>query len=523
MISIAIPSIGTGNLRFPNDVVAKITIDEVISFLSKKERGSLEFVHLAIFMEDCYKAFQSLLSKYGAQSVLPLNQEDHDDKPSVSGSISRNKRRRLVGNRSTTIPSAPLDMAEQQTFQIESLKVEIVSGDISDSTLDAIVNPTNRMLKLTGAGVAGAILAKGGQEQQNLCDTIIGLIQSLSDDKVVQTKATGSLRCKYIFHICHEDNDLKTLSKLVLNCLNKAEKMKLSSIAFPAIGAGTNSHMPRESAASLLQAIRTFASVSPLNIHHIQVVVCEPRILQAFLYTFQHPEEAQPSMLRQALNALGSIVGVSKNPSDPQVVPITQKARIRYTQLEVSVYGESEATVSRAHHKVECYIDEKLSNRQIDNAYIKSLPEADEENLRKLCNGLNVELDIDHDSCRINLKGNRIEVEKVHTAITESLYQYEKRLDKIEHATHLFELIRWKRKEPGSQEGEEYSKLTNYEIEMASRLGTMTCTIGTINDEEHFTIDFVNKQETDHFSGDVCEIERVDILKQLQSGMFCYL
>ena len=535
MISVAIPSIGTGNLRFSNDVVARITVEEAITYLSSQKRGSLEFVHLVIFMDDTYKAFKKVLSSYGPQATLPAaadddsdsnddsNDDENDDSfPPPSMPLARvKKNRRLVGTRSTTLPTTASGISGCLTLDIENIMVHLINGDITDSTCDAIVNPTNPQMQLTGAGVAGAILKKGGQEQQNLCDTVISVISKLDEGKVVYTKATGDLKSKYVFHICHEGRNVKKLSDVILACLDLAVKLHLTSIAFPAVGTGTNGCLPRESAASLIQAIRTFASSNSSKLQQIHVILCEPRILQDFQEVFKNPEEAQPSMLQRAISSLYSFVtgGSTKVLADPKVVSVPEDVGV-CKQIEVNIYGETKSAVKQAHHKVVSWIDEALSDREINSPYIQSLPEKDEERLKNICNKLHVEIDIDRESSCIFIKGNRLSVDKVHTAVTESLNQFEKNLDKREHAKHLYEVVRWIRKVPGDLEGEEYDKTDNFEIEMAHRKGQATCTIGTAADIDYYTVDFASRKETDHTTGVVSEVERIDVLKQLQEGMF---
>ena len=537
MISIAIPSIGTGNLRFPNDVVAKITVEEAITYLSSQKRGSLEFVHLVIFMDDTYKVFKKVLSSYGPQASLSMavgdeedDYEDSDDNDHHSDDdtlpspmpLPRVRSRRLVGSRSTTLPSAASGVSEYLTLDIENIIVQLIKADITDSTCDVIVNPTNSEMKLSGAGVAVTILKKGGQEQQNLCDTVISIISKLDEGKVVHTKATGDLKCKYVFHINHEGRDVKKLSNVILACLNKAVNMKLTSIAFPAVGTGINGCSSQESAASFVQAIRTFASSSSQTLQQIHVVLYEDQTLHDFQDVFRNPEEAQPSILQQALNLLSSLIpgGSSKASSDLKFEPVAEEVSIG-EQLEVNIYGETETAVKQAHHKVVSWIGETLSDREISNPYIQSLTETDEEHLRRICKSLHVEIDIDRKASRIHLKGNRVSVDNVHTAVTESLNQFERNIGKRQNAKHMYEIVRWIRKQAGDLQGEEYNEIINYEIEMAFRNGQATCTIGTTADIEYFTIDFATRKETDHGSHTISDVERIDVLKQLQEGMLC--
>ncbi|MBW1845130.1 MAG: macro domain-containing protein, partial [Deltaproteobacteria bacterium] len=50
-------------------------------------------------------------------------------------------------------------------------RIVLVEGDIAEADADAVVNAANSSLVL-GAGVAGAIAAKGGPSIQSECDAI---------------------------------------------------------------------------------------------------------------------------------------------------------------------------------------------------------------------------------------------------------------------------------------------------------------------------------------------------------------
>ncbi|BAW01650.1 Appr-1-p processing protein [Thermus thermophilus] len=73
-------------------------------------------------------------------------------------------------------------------------RIRVVQGDITGFQGDAIVNAANNYLKL-GAGVAGAILRKGGPSIQEECDRI-GKI------RVGEAAVTGAgnLPVRYVIH-----------------------------------------------------------------------------------------------------------------------------------------------------------------------------------------------------------------------------------------------------------------------------------------------------------------------------------
>ncbi|MEO0092748.1 MAG: macro domain-containing protein [candidate division WOR-3 bacterium] len=100
----------------------------------------------------------------------------------------------------------------------------------------AIVNAANNHLWM-GGGVAGAIKRKGGKviEQEAVAQGPI---------KVGEAVITGAskLRTKYVIHAAVMGEDFKTdenkIRLATRNSLKLAEKFKLDSIAFPALGTG---------------------------------------------------------------------------------------------------------------------------------------------------------------------------------------------------------------------------------------------------------------------------------------------
>jgi O-acetyl-ADP-ribose deacetylase (regulator of RNase III) len=120
--------------------------------------------------------------------------------------------------------------------KIKRGSVELIDGDITAMDTDAIVNPSNTRLIL-GAGVSGAIASKGGpsiqQEMSRIGDCPVG--------GAVATGG-GKLQARYVIHAVgpmmgEGDEDAKLRSATV-ESLKRAEELKISSIAFPAISTG---------------------------------------------------------------------------------------------------------------------------------------------------------------------------------------------------------------------------------------------------------------------------------------------
>ena len=127
-------------------------------------------------------------------------------------------------------------MAESVEKTINGTKIRLVSADLTEREVDAIVNAANSHLQ-HGGGVAGAIVRKGGQIVQEESNKI-GFVPV--GGAAVTTG--GKLKARYVIHAVgprigegDEDNKLK---KAMISVLTLAVQKKFRSISVPAISAG---------------------------------------------------------------------------------------------------------------------------------------------------------------------------------------------------------------------------------------------------------------------------------------------
>ncbi|MDI6639753.1 MAG: macro domain-containing protein [Methanocellales archaeon] len=120
--------------------------------------------------------------------------------------------------------------------KVKNTIIRLEMGDITEMSVDAIVNAANKKLQ-HGGEVAGAIVRKGGhiiQEESNK----IGEIEV--GEAVITT--TGMLRAKHVIHAVGpqmgEGDEDDKLRNATLNSLRLADEYDLKSIAFPAISTG---------------------------------------------------------------------------------------------------------------------------------------------------------------------------------------------------------------------------------------------------------------------------------------------
>jgi O-acetyl-ADP-ribose deacetylase (regulator of RNase III) len=131
--------------------------------------------------------------------------------------------------------------------------------------VDAIVNAANNDLIL-GAGVAGAILRKGGESIQEECKEI----GSIPVGYAAITGA-GKLKARHVIHAASMGlGDVPTTSKTLrtstAHSLRLAAERNLKTIAFPAIGTGV-SGFPLEECAQIMlsEAVQHLKGETPLD------------------------------------------------------------------------------------------------------------------------------------------------------------------------------------------------------------------------------------------------------------------
>ena len=297
MKSISIPSIGAGNLQYPPDIVAKCLIGTAAEYISKHQHNSLQFVHFVIFDKDIHQEFIKTLdslkgSGASASSSIPLT-------PSQSTHFQHNSFQDDDGNQPCVF-SLP-----------NSLRLEVVQDDITSACVDVVVNTTNQHLKLVGSGVASALAKKAGPSLQSACDSLVRQGVKVAEGNVVETPCAnmGSLRCKSIFHIVFSKHKLE---QTIFACLERAEKMKYSSIAFPAIGTGGGNMSPHTAVNAVVNALKKFTSKrSQKCLNLIQIVLFQSDHYVQFVDAFKKMEASSDGFLRRMINAVGSYFGYS--------------------------------------------------------------------------------------------------------------------------------------------------------------------------------------------------------------------
>ncbi|KAH3835074.1 hypothetical protein DPMN_108413 [Dreissena polymorpha] len=228
--SIAFPALGTGNLKYPKQVVASAMFGAIEAYNNKHTGTCIRSVFFVIFPTntDVYSAFTCASKK-----------EDTSPREAKSGTVL-------------------------------GVTIKVNVGSLVEQTADAIMTTTTRALDLNNGNLCKSVLAEGGPGLQTECKAKYPNGLKHGDIAVI---SAGKLNtCKYVYcgAIPRFDrnepgigNPEDLYKQVITSCLQQAAKDGLTSICFPALGTGRLKYPPFHAARYTLTAISAFLSDNP--------------------------------------------------------------------------------------------------------------------------------------------------------------------------------------------------------------------------------------------------------------------
>ncbi len=175
------------------------------------------------------------------------------------------------------------------------MRLSVVSGDITEQQVDAIVNAANSRLA-GGGGVDGAIHRAAGPELMQYCDTVRALEGGCPTGSAVITPA-GKLPCKYVIHavgpVWHGGgkNEAQLLAAAYRKSLQLAEEHKLRTIAFSNISTGVYG-FPKERAVKIVARVMAEFSQQAKHIEEVRFICHDAENLRLYRQMFESEETA---------------------------------------------------------------------------------------------------------------------------------------------------------------------------------------------------------------------------------------
>ncbi len=164
--------------------------------------------------------------------------------------------------------------------------IELVLGDITRETTDAIVNAANSSL-LGGGGVDGAIHRAGGPQILAECRAIRARQGGCPTGEAVIT-AGGRLAARHVIHTVGpvwrggDRGEPGLLASCYRNSLRLAALHGLRTIAFPSISTGVYGYPVEEAAPVALEAVATFLAHESPAPERVRFVLFDKGTFEAY-------------------------------------------------------------------------------------------------------------------------------------------------------------------------------------------------------------------------------------------------
>jgi O-acetyl-ADP-ribose deacetylase (regulator of RNase III) len=183
-----------------------------------------------------------------------------------------------------------MNLVLYEHFFLSNHRLQLVQGDLTAEKVDAIVNAANAYLQ-HGGGVAGVIARKGGPKIQLESNRWVQEHGPVSHAEPAYTGG-GDLPCRYVLHavgpVWGEGEEDHKLFQAVSGSLKLADRMGLSSIAFPAISTGIFGFPKQRAARIMFRAISEyFQDVPQSGIGLVRITLFDDPTIAAFVKEWQ--------------------------------------------------------------------------------------------------------------------------------------------------------------------------------------------------------------------------------------------
>lgn len=199
-----------------------------------------------------------------------------------------------------------LKQVQVQVIKLSSSrKIVLKMGDISEEEVDVIVNSANKHLNHSHGGVARALNRASNHELQKNSDKYTSRFGKVATGDITVTRAGGKLRCNHVIHavgpksvhslttsLSVPDRDYSGILTRVMNkVLAKAQSLQASSIAIPAISAGSILLKKDVVAACMVKALLDFEFEDDNILSDIRLIMYD----ESTYTCFAHELSAQSS------------------------------------------------------------------------------------------------------------------------------------------------------------------------------------------------------------------------------------
>ncbi|KAK3577209.1 hypothetical protein CHS0354_030480 [Potamilus streckersoni] len=246
-ISMATLALGTGYLEYPADTVATTMFNCIENFSSSTSHLCLQTIKIVV----------------------------HSSSKEILKAFKSEARKRASNLETRSSSSSSLKTGVSKTYKEGNMEIKICLGKLANWKADVLVSSGSTDLQLSNGYLSSSLLEKAGSELQDECDEKYPI--GIQHGEVAVTNGYN-LQCNKVYHGSlppwDETQDKKELGIFVDECLRLADRYRVQSIAFPALGTGALKYPAKHSATTLHRCIKTFVKDNPTSsIKQIYIVI----------------------------------------------------------------------------------------------------------------------------------------------------------------------------------------------------------------------------------------------------------
>ncbi|KAL1266729.1 hypothetical protein QQF64_002404 [Cirrhinus molitorella] len=492
MASISFPAIGTGNLGFPKDLVARIMLTEVQKFMSTNLQEVTVIMHPSD--RESIQCFTRVF-RHGTQGPVTKGAHQHDmQKKNIAGKSG------VIGKVSS--PSLGV-----HTMQLGQVTLEVSSGDITKEKTDAIVNSSNQTFSLK-AGVSKAILDAAGVKVEQECSQIV---KSNTQQTEIVTSA-GRLPCGNIIHVIGR-NSPSDIKDVVLSVLKLCESRQITSVALPALGTGQGGANPADVADAMVDAVVDFVKKKkPVHVRLVKFLIFQTNMVADFHKSMVRKSGEKVEEEKGLLTKIRDFFswGSSESPANEEFEVVCEEIEPAVFQL----CGETPEELSEAKDMINSLILREHVTIPIRDPAIAHFTKEDGETLNTMQRELTVSVRLEkkgQDSV-ITLEGLTRDVHTAESRIRDMIRKVERNEKRRHDAFLVSSIVKWQYRANGLKT---FDMLTNYDLEQAYQNKQRLVKI-KINNVE-YEANLVRKEATSDIRK--IELNRVDLEAAAQKSL----
>ncbi|XP_041642867.1 protein mono-ADP-ribosyltransferase PARP14-like [Cheilinus undulatus] len=442
MASLSFPAIGTGNLRFPRDVVSRVLLREIHAFSSRETPQHLREVVIIVHPTDSQTVECFTRDFKGQASQRNFEHDAQEFNESPGGQSASQSQQSSASFSQVSSPSLGVYMMQMQT-----LTLEVSSGDITKETCDVIINASNSTFNLQ-SGVSKAILDSAGISVQQECAQIVGA-PGYQPSSMIMTSG-GQLPCTKIIHVAGQNDPMK-IQEIVYCVLKICDEHKFKSVAFPALGTGQGGADPSLVADAMVEAVVDFVRKKrPMWVCSVKILIFQESMVTEFHKSMKKKEGEvveEKSIFTKIKDAVSNTIGTffsgfgDERASSANLVLETEA--FEPTEFELSY----QKNLSQAKERIKDLILKEQGEKTIKDQYISQLSQEDMDKLKDLQRNLTISIRLDQgqedEEPTIHLEGLTRDVLTAESAVRDIIQRVERQENRKSKAMLVNSLVEW--------------------------------------------------------------------------------